>query len=107
MEFKGTVERLEGLLSARNENQSLYSVRTALDRLIDAQVERVKVRVFEFTLDGLDFFSQSTPRFEILSSANEFTVMRNTEDGKYWVPVSDPQGSREEAQAILDTLTER
>jgi hypothetical protein len=59
MNFKGTVERLEGLLDARNDrqNQRLTTVRNALDRLIEAQVERVQVRVLFYTLDGLDFFN--------------------------------------------------
>ena len=57
MEFKGTVERLMGLLAARSEYEHLYSVRKALNRLIDAQVDRVKVNVMTHILDGMDFFN--------------------------------------------------
>jgi hypothetical protein len=59
MNFKGTVERLEGLLEARNDrqNQRLSTVRHAIDRLIEAQAERVQVRVLFHTLDALDFFN--------------------------------------------------
>ena len=57
MEFKGTVERLMSLQALRNENEDIYTCRKALDRLIDAQVDRVKVNVMTHILDGMDFFN--------------------------------------------------
>jgi hypothetical protein len=107
MEFKGTVERLVNLLEARRDAQHLYSARKAMDRLIEAQIERVQVRVLFHTLDGLEFFSQPGKpyQYEVLSkNFAEFVVMRNSEDGRYWVPVSGPFDTLFQAQELADKL---
>ena len=66
MEFKGTVERLMGLLSVQNDlfyrNAGILQIE-ALDRLIAKQVDRVKVNVMTHILDGMDFFNRA-PEFE-------------------------------------------
>jgi hypothetical protein len=57
MNYEGTVLRLEGLLDARREQQHLYTVRNALDRLIEAQVDRVKVNVMTYCFEAFDYFN--------------------------------------------------
>jgi len=62
MEFKNTMARLMGLLEAKADSKDLYwhgtqDSRDALDRLIRAQVDRVKVNVMTYILDGMDFFN--------------------------------------------------
>jgi len=57
MEYVNTVERLMDLLVKRDATLHLYTVRTALDRLIEAQVDRVKVNVMTHILEGMDYFN--------------------------------------------------
>lgn len=61
MEFTGTVERLMNLQAvyAEKKNHSAFA-REALERLIDAQVDRVKIRIMTHCFDALDYFNGKT-----------------------------------------------
>lgn len=60
MNFKGTVERLMNLIEVQDElfnKVGTITQLTALDRLIAAQIDRVKINVMTYALDSLDFFN--------------------------------------------------
>ena len=62
MEFTGTVERLMNLLEVKAELDARGNAfgLQAVNRLIETQVDKVKINVMTYAFDGLDYFNSKT-----------------------------------------------